>query len=304
MNWKPLILLVALMAAAGHAHEVEEMGNGDVQVNGAGKEELVGFATTDTLKSASYDELMEEAVRRGLIKEDHAEEEEKEYEIRESRDDGGYGIPSAVSTDDELGEEMRTQKNVDQVFAAGITTLKSMPLEENGEAFHVMIQDLKRLLPVEMRTKMSVGEDADPAPATEAAPATVVPAEGDKSDTPTDAVAQAIAECDKKATFVEKAACIDDAKRFKAPPCEFSTQLYHTISQMDQDPAFMKKGREARGEAKQTIIVNQVKAYQKIADSNQNGTIEPDELKGIIDKLQPMMNDNAQIGKCTYTKPQ
>jgi len=117
MNWKPLILLVALMAAAGHAHEVEEMGNGDVQVNGAGKEELVGFATTDTLKSASYDELMEEAVRRGLIKEDHAEEEEKEYEIRESRDDGGYGIPSAVSTDDELGEEMRTQKNVDQVMS-------------------------------------------------------------------------------------------------------------------------------------------------------------------------------------------
>ena len=105
----------------------------------------------------------------------------------------------------------------------------------------------------------------------------------------------------KYPTFAERAVCIDEAGRWKPPPCAFTTKLYIRLADMDLDPAFKLKSFEKRQAIKMKILVKAVKSHQAAADLNKNGKIEPTELKHLVDKLTPMINDNAQLGKCTYT---
>ena len=106
----------------------------------------------------------------------------------------------------------------------------------------------------------------------------------------------------KYPTFAERAVCTDDAKRWKPPPCKFTTSLYIRMADMDLDPAFALKPLEKRAAIKLKILVKAVKSHKAAADLNKNGKIEPKELKHLIDKLSPMIKDNSQLGKCTYTK--
>ena len=114
--------------------------------------------------------------------------------------------------------------------------------------------------------------------------------------------AEACADLKKFPTFAERAVCTDDALRWKPPPCKFVTALYVRLANMNLDPAFALKSFEKRSAIKMEILVKAVKSHQAAADTNHNGKIEPEELKHLITKLAPMINDNTQLGKCTYTK--
>lgn len=76
----------------------------------------------------------------------------------------------------------------------------------------------------------------------------------------------------------------------------------HTQANMDLDPVFALKSFEKRSAIKMKILVKAVESHKAAADLNKNGKIEPKELKHLIMKLSPMINDNSQLGKCTYTK--
>jgi hypothetical protein len=215
------------------------------------------------------------------------------------------GLMDSEGEPEDLGEDSSTPKaKVDEILSRGAARLAKVPLEINLGEYHEMIKELSAYLPEKEKQKelLRLGEDADP-PTGPAAGPPMGPGGEDPMARDANATAAAIAECDKLATFAEKAACIEDAKRFKPPACEFQTDLFHQLLQMNDDPVFMRQSREKRSEQKQKIIADTVSSYKKVSDTNQNGTIEPDELKSLVDKLTPMMNDNAQLGKCTYTAP-
>jgi hypothetical protein len=217
--------------------------------------------------------------------------------------------------------EQEVSVRVTTVMSTGIERLRQRRGNDNiGGNLRWLVQELSKLLPPSQRERYTsrirrnMGEDVEVQldnPSEESGKI-------EAADTPSalnvtalcackllscDMCTNVTIHCDELLTFEERAVCVEDTKRIKLPDCAYVTKIYKDLAAMDLDKEFMQKEMDERQTIKQDVIVAAVEAQQEKADMNKNGSIEPTELHTLVEGLLEMMNDNAQIGKCTY-KPE
>lgn len=202
-------------------------------------------------------------------------------------------------SDQELGH------SVAKAWRKGLEKLRQPTNPDIAGSLRWLVQELDNLQPQETKLRVdgvgeaSVGdEEAPTSPEDSLVPnVNVTACECDKLKC--EVCTAKTLHCDEIEDMEERVYCVEDTKRIVLPPCNFLTKEGQAMAAMELDEEFTKKTMEAKHEEQQERIEAAVEAAHTVADVNGNGSIEPSELHSLVSALAPIMQDVAQIGKCT-----